>query len=342
MAHPSASDFELFPFIEMTPDLVCVVGKDGFFRKVNKAVIEKLGYTEQELFSRHVSHFIHPEDAEKTFREREKLINGKVLLNFENRYLTKKGDVIWLEWTSIYFADKEIVFAIAKDVTERKKIEEEVTVKFQQYKSLARHFKDSIEKDRKYLSVELHEELAQLASVVKMDIDWLRLHEPQLNKESKKRVEHASVISNLLINTMRRISFAISPNMLDDLGLYSTLEWLCREFSILNGIPCEFQADFIEEHLSKEVQIDFFRICQESLSNILYHAEATKAEVSLIEQNRRMILQIKDDGIGFEEEQLVVQSGLKSMRERAKSINGRLIIDSGIDKGTCITLSLEA
>lgn len=341
MEKQSVSDFDSFPFIEMTPDLVCVAGKDGYLRKVNKAVLEKLGYTEQELLSRHISTFIHPEDIENTFREREKLINGKVLLNFENRYLTKTGEVVWLEWTSIYFGDKEIVFAIAKEVTERKKMEQEVTVKFQQYKSLARHFKDSIEKDRKYLSVELHEELAQLASVIKMDIDWVRLHETEISEKSKSRIEHASVISNLLINTMRRISFAISPNMLDDLGLQATLEWLCKEFSILNGIPCEFQADYIEEHFSKEVKIDFFRICQESLSNILYHAEAKKAEVRLFEKNRKLILQIKDDGIGFEEEQLAVQSGLKSMRERANSINGELTIDSGIDKGTCITLSFE-
>src|ERR1700752_1680268 len=90
---------EMFSFFELTPDLVCIAGKDGFFRRVNPAVIDKLGYTEAELFTAPVSAFIHPEDREKTRRRRLKLLQGKALLNFENRYLTKKGKIVWLAWT---------------------------------------------------------------------------------------------------------------------------------------------------------------------------------------------------------------------------------------------------
>ena len=143
------SESDMFTFFEMTPDLVCIAGKDGFFKKVNRAVIEKLGYTEEELFARPISSFLYPEDMEMTIRERTKLLDGTALTNLENRYVTKDGRIIWLHWTSIYLSDKEVVFAIAKDITERKQVEKELEEKYLKFKGLATHFKSSIEKDRK-------------------------------------------------------------------------------------------------------------------------------------------------------------------------------------------------
>ncbi|MDB5209227.1 MAG: domain S-box protein, partial [Sediminibacterium sp.] len=210
MVDLKAIQLKMPAFFEMTPDLVCIAGKDGFFKKVNKAVIDKLGYTEEELLSAPISSFVHPEDRDLTSSERSDLLNGKVLINFENRYVTKQGKAIWLEWTSIYFPDDQIVFAIAKDVTQRKHIEADVEKTYAKFKSLATHFKNSIEKDRKYLAVELHEELAQLASVVKMDVDWLRIKVPDLPAAAKDRIEHASVVADLLIKTIRRVTFSIS------------------------------------------------------------------------------------------------------------------------------------
>src|SRR5947209_777054 len=141
---------ELFTFFEMTPDLVCIAGKDGFFRKVNPAVIEKLEFTTEELLARPISSFIHHEDQAVTHHRRIKLLNGQPLMNFENRYISKSGKIIWLAWTSIYFSDKEVVFAIAKDITERKHIEKEIEEKYNKFKSLANHFKISLEEDKKY------------------------------------------------------------------------------------------------------------------------------------------------------------------------------------------------
>ena len=120
---------DVSPFFEMTPDLVCIASKEGYFKKVNRAVIDTLGYEPEELFARPISSFIYPEDQELTHRERMRLIKGAPLLDFQNRYVTKSGAIIWLHWTSIYLPDKEFVFAIAKDVTERKKAEQERTAK---------------------------------------------------------------------------------------------------------------------------------------------------------------------------------------------------------------------
>ena len=83
MQHPD--NLEMFQFFEMTPDLVCIAGKDGYFKKVNQAVIDKLGYTSEELFSQPIASFIHPLDRDITARKRTELLEGKALINFENR-----------------------------------------------------------------------------------------------------------------------------------------------------------------------------------------------------------------------------------------------------------------
>ncbi len=341
MSAKGKTEYEMFHFFEMTPDLVCVAGKDGYFRKVNRAVIDKLGYTQEELFAKPISFFIHEDDKETTSKRRASLLEGKVLINFENRYVTKQGNFIWLHWTSIYLPDKEVVFAIAKDVTERKQIEKEIEEKYIKFKGLASHFKTSLEKDRKYFAFELHEELAQLASVVKMDIDWLKDNIPSLQGHLESRMKHASAISELLINSIRKISFSVSPDMLDDFGLDESLRWLCKEFTVLNGIPCRFESNYNEKKLSHEVQLDFFRICQEALNNVKNHAEAKSVKIIIEDIGDSVCLSIIDDGKGFLVEQKKIKSGLKNMRERAASINAELIIQSEIVKGTKISTTIN-
>lgn len=327
-------------FFELTPDLVCIAGKDGFFKKINRAVIDKLGYTENELMSIPIDSFIYPEDKQITSNEREELLKGKSLLNFQNRYVTKSGELIWLEWTSIYFSEEEVVFAIAKDISAKKKIEKEVEEKYAKFKSLATHFKSSIEADRKYLSNELHEELAQLVSVLKLDLGWLNDNVPDLPALPKSRVDHAVVIADLLVKTIRRISFTISPGLLEDVGLNAALEWNCREFSILNGILCHFESEYEEEDLTNEVKTDLFRICQESLTNIMYHALASHVKIRIEDVRDKIVLTITDDGKGFDINQQQETPGLTRIRERAASINGKLTIKSAPGAGTKICVKI--
>lgn len=341
MRSKGETESEMFLFFEMTPDLVCIASKEGYFKKINQAVIDKLGYSREELFAKPISSFIYEEDRDITRQTRAALLEGKTLTNFQNRYVTKQGKIIWLHWTSIYLPDKEVVFAIAKDVTEKKQKETEIEEKYIKFRGLAAHFKTRLEKDRKYFAFELHEELAQLASVVKMDIDWLKSNMPELPELLNNRMEHASNIAELLINTIRKISFAVSPNMLDDLGLDESLRWLCKEFTLLNGIPCSFESQHNEKKLPHEVQLDFFRICQEALTNVKHHAEAKSVKILIEDIGDSVCLSIIDDGKGFLVEQKKIKSGLTNMRERAASINAELIIQSGMVKGTRISTTIN-
>lgn len=340
MDDPKDPSFKVATFFEKTPDLVCIASKEGFFKKINPSVIEKLEYTEEELMSRPISSFVYPDDREHTKHERVAMLNGKALLSFQNRYVTKTGKIIWLEWTSIYHADEETVFAIAKDVTAKKQMEKEVEEKYIKFKSLTAHFKSSIEEDRKYLANELHEEMAQLVSVLKIDIDWITHSTLKLPETLKKRIGHVSIIADLLAKTIQRISFAISPSMLQDIGLNATLEWFCREFSMFNRVPCRFESAYDESALSEEIKTDFFRICQEFLTNVIDSSLAGSIIIRIDETPDKIYLFITEDGKGFVMNNEKPKPGLTRIRERVASINGIMTIETNKVEGTIVSVAI--
>lgn len=116
--------FDLEYFFELTPDLLCIAGYDGYFKKVNPAVSKTLGYTEDELFEFPIDSFVYPADREMTTEKRVRLSKEEPLVNFENRYLTKDGAIIWLSWTSVPIKRDKLIFAIAKNITYKKQLEE--------------------------------------------------------------------------------------------------------------------------------------------------------------------------------------------------------------------------
>jgi len=119
--------FDLDYFFELTPDLLCIAGYDGYFRKINPAVSKTLEYTNEELMSRLISSFVHEDDRAITAKTRNETIirDNQPLMNFENRYITKSGKIVWLAWTSTPIESEQLVFAIAKNITPRKKLEEQ-------------------------------------------------------------------------------------------------------------------------------------------------------------------------------------------------------------------------
>lgn len=112
-------------FFDLSGDLLCIAGFDGYFKKVNPAVSKLLGYSEEELYDSPIHTFVYKPDLKITVETRQEVYKNKPLLNFENRYLTKKGEIVWLSWTSIPFEDEKLVYAVAKNVTHKKVLEEE-------------------------------------------------------------------------------------------------------------------------------------------------------------------------------------------------------------------------
>ncbi|MEP6614204.1 MAG: PAS domain-containing sensor histidine kinase, partial [Mucilaginibacter sp.] len=112
-------------FFELSPDLLCIAGYDGYFRRINPAVSKLLGYTEDELFAKPINEFVHPDDQELTAKSRDNLTQDIPLLNFENRYVCKNGEIVWLSWTSMPLDAEQLVYAIAKNITHKKKMEDD-------------------------------------------------------------------------------------------------------------------------------------------------------------------------------------------------------------------------
>lgn len=327
----------LLAVFERTPDMICIVDKEGWFRQVNQAVLHTLGYSREELLARPVAALIHPDDLERTRLKRNDLLNNDPLINFQNRYISKDGSVVWLQWTSVYIPEKEIVFAIAKNITAQKKAELEIEENFKKYKALTAHFKHLVEEDRQYVSTALHEELGQLATVLKLHFEWLSTLPLLFDNNSQALIEQGMTAAQILIDKIRKLSYAISPAQIDDLGLDTAMRSLCDEFVRMAGLPCKYVSSFEEDKLTREIKLDLFRICQEALTNILQYGQSTQVSVHLVQRKTRIELVIRDNGGGVKHESK--QSfGLKNMRRRAHSINGEFDVKTKRSEGTTVSI----
>jgi PAS domain S-box-containing protein len=119
------NQFNLELFFELSQDLICIAGFDGYFKRINPTVSKTLGYTNEELFACPINSFIYIDDQDITAKKRNNLIKNTPLLNFENRYVTKTGEIVWLSWTSMPIKSESLVFAIAKNITHKKKLEDD-------------------------------------------------------------------------------------------------------------------------------------------------------------------------------------------------------------------------
>lgn len=118
-------NLQLEPFFDLSMDCLCIANYDGYFQKINPAFVELLGYSEEELSSKLISEFIYDEDKKRTAAHRKNLKENVPLVNFENRYVCKSGELVWLHWTSIPLENEQLIYAIAKDVTHKKGLEKE-------------------------------------------------------------------------------------------------------------------------------------------------------------------------------------------------------------------------
>lgn len=112
-------------FFNISADLICIAGYDGYFKRINPSVSKLLGYSEEELYAKPISAFVYSPDLKLTLETREQVYKSKPLLNFENRYLTKSGEIVWLSWTSMPVDANQLIYAIAKNITHKKKVEGE-------------------------------------------------------------------------------------------------------------------------------------------------------------------------------------------------------------------------
>ncbi|TDO20317.1 PAS domain S-box protein [Pedobacter duraquae] len=179
------SDLEMF--YACSPDLLCIAGFDGYFKRVNPAVSKVLGYSEQELLSRPIDSFVHPEDKAMTGKSRRNVISGTALINFDNRYMTKSGEIVWLTWSSVRIEAKQLIFGVAKDITLRKKLEE--------YRRISHILNEQEQCDPES---EYKREIQDAGNISKIDQTWL----VKLESVVRKNIGQFDITISLLSNEM--------------------------------------------------------------------------------------------------------------------------------------------
>ena len=198
------------------------------------------------------------------------------------------------------------------------------------------------EEERIRISREVHDELGQALTGLKIDLSWLGSRLPKHLDPLIDKTREMSAHIDETIKTVRRISTELRPGILDHLGLVAALEWQAHEFQTRTGIQCRVGNALDRTILDEDLNTVFFRIFQEMLTNITRHAGATRVEVRLAEDNGRLILEVKDNGRGITPEQIsnVKSIGLAGMRERAALLGGQVTISGAPKKGTKVVLAI--
>lgn len=353
----SDSKYIFEKFFEISGDLLCIAGFDGFFRKINPAVSKLLGYTNEELLSKPISEFQFIEDREYTLKSRIKVLENNPLFNFENRYVTKSGEIVWLSWTSMPIPDEELVYAVAKNVTHRKKLEDERNLLLTKF--------TKINNDLKKLSYtsshDLRSPVNNLLSIFTLlDVSKIEDSETlQFIEMLKSSTESLKQALNDYIDVLVLEDKAIAH--IEEISLTESLNAVIRSInSLIQNSKTVINFDF-----STLDKINFNKAYLESIflnlitNSIKYANPGHSPIISIYSRKIDGVdkLIFSDNGIGFDMPHVKdkifglhqkfnnhIDSkgiGLYLVNNHITSLGGKIDVDSKINEGTTFTISFK-
>lgn len=318
-------------------------------RFANQASEIIFGYTREKLLSKNFWEVIHP-DYQEMVRERglARQRGEEAPSRYEAKILRKNGEEGWCDFTLslIEFEGKTAVLGIALDITERKRTEEALEESENKFRQISSYLFTVQEGERKRISFELHDEMGQSLTALKLK---LRSIERKLEDDQEElRDDCLNVLHDIdqIIENIRRLTRDLSPTVLEDLGLMGALRWMVDDFAKLNNKKISFAIEDINHLFSHESQIVIYRIFQEALTNIAKHSEAGHVSVFSNKHQDNVCFVVEDDGKGFEMNQPLLTNpnekslGLAAMDERARMLGASFNIWSQIGRGTQITLTV--
>ena len=231
----------------------------------------------------------------------------------------------------------------AEGRADKRRAEDQLRESHEQLRALSVYLQTVREEERTRIAREVHDELGQALTGCKLDLSWIAGKLPRDLKPLLEKTRTLSAHIDSTIQMVRRIATELRPGILDHLGLGAALEWQANEFQTRTGIKCDVHANLGDPALNPELNTTFFRIFQETLTNVIRHAGATQVHVSLKERDGRIILEVKDNGRGISREEIsnTRSMGLLGMRERAGLLGGTFKIGCMPGgKGTRLTVSI--
>jgi signal transduction histidine kinase len=238
--------------------------------------------------------------------------------------------------------DVRLLQSLASQVAvaiENARLFEQVRAGGEQLRELAGYLQTAREDERTAIAREIHDELGQALTALKIDLAWLakRLFDEQ--DELKDKATGMSQLIDDTIQIVRRMSTEMRPGLLDDLGLAAAVEWQAQEFSERMGMACELHLDEDDLLLDRDPATALFRILQEALTNVARHAQASQVRVDLEGRADEVVLVVQDNGVGITPEQIADRHslGLIGMRERARFWGGQVTFEGAAGRGTAVT-----
>ncbi|OUL25211.1 hypothetical protein BV378_16765 [Nostoc sp. RF31YmG] len=322
---------------------IAQVDTDGRWLLVNQKLCDIVGYTSEELQSRTFQDITYPDDLDPDLEYVHRILAGEIqTYSMDKRYIRKNSSLVWINLTGSLVREPngkpKYFIAVIQDINERKR-SQDIQLKMQErLQTLSSKLIEAQEVERRRLAHELHDEIGQALTAVKINLQTLQ-HSSNVNKTELPLQESIDIVE-VSLQQVRSLSLDLRPSLLDDLGLVVALRWYIDRQTQRAGIIGEFVSKPLKTKLSPNLETTCFRIVQEALTNIVRHAKAQRVTVELWQQETQLHLIIRDDGIGFdvyaarEKATKGGSLGLLGMEERVLLIGGQIEMKSVHQHGT--------
>jgi PAS domain S-box-containing protein len=330
--------------LELTQDSVFVIDMEGTVLFWSRGAEAMLGYSKSQAAGTISHKLLHTDFPQPLADIKDELLR---IGHWEGDLVTTAQDgrriVVSSRWALQWGKRDQAprVLVINSDITERKLGEESLVLQREQLRALAERLQWVREEDRKRVARDLHDQIGQILTAIKMDMTWMTRHLPGSEGAVLARLKESIQLINNGVKAVRTICSGLRPGVLDDLGLAAAIEWQASEFATRNGIQCQVTVPPVDLHLDGDRATATFRIFQECMTNVIRHAQAKSVRVALVQEEENILLVVEDDGIGFCESGLsntLGSLGLLGMKERAQFCGGDVQISSTPGNGTTVTV----
>ena len=329
--------------INSMPGVFYLCDRDGNYIRWNKNLELVSGYNSEEIKGMHPLDFFRGEEVQR--------IKDKIAQVFEDKqgeitasFFTKDMNKIpyYFNGRRVDFNGVEYLIGMGMDISDRMEIERKLRERNEEIQKLRAHLEKIQEEERTRIAREIHDELGQQLTCLKMDTAWIGKKISQEDKPIQQKLSSMLLVIDETVKSVRRISSELRPGILDDLGLMPALEWQSQEFEKRTGIKSIFNSYVKDFNPTSDVSTNIFRVYQEALTNIARHAQASLMETTVEESNGNVVLTVRDNGLGIDKAQASVKDslGLIGMRERALLFDGELSIEGEKQKGTIVMLRI--
>jgi PAS domain S-box-containing protein len=317
--------------VEFAPDAFILLDEQDLIVRVNHRTEQLFGYSRDQLIGQPMTWLVPELD--------------RMAASADVQCLRMDGTAFPAEisLSPMETAMGTLLMVLVRDVTERRQAERELSDSRQRLRDMTARSEVTREGERKHIAREIHDELGQVLTALRMEISFVEMRFGALDSALPDRVSTMKTLVDRAIRGVRSVSANLRPPALNE-GLVSALEWLCSEFTRHTGTPCVFSVADADMPFDETRSIVVFRIVQESLTNISRHARASQATVSLERRGSVLCVSIADDGSGFDLGAVDRRRtfGLLGMRERAIALGGSLDVEARPGHGTVVRLSIPA